>query len=463
MAASHLRILHAIHDFLPLHQAGSEIYAYDLCRTLLDRGHHVTVACAAFNPAQPHGLVHWRVYKGLPVAEITNNWHCHSFEDTYRSPMMRSRLESVLQAVQPDVVHVHSLLNLTFDLPRLAHDRGARVVATLHDYTLVCPSGGQRLHRAEQHVCHTLEPDRCARCFGESPFGTQAAFGRLVRRQRVAAPLAIAARAVRAVAPQLTAAVSAHLPTLPATAGDIERRLGAARALFDEVDLFVAPSASLASEYIRLGLPAHKVQVSDYGFRPRSAPAPRGRHEPLRLGFVGTPVWHKGVHVLIDAVRKLPRESFTLSIFGDVGIFPDYAAELRARAADLPVRFAGPFAREASDEVYDQIDLLVVPSLWLENSPLVIHEALLAGVPVAGSNIGGIPELIQHDRNGLLFQPGNADALAGVLQSVIADRTILPRLARADSPVKSLEDDATDWERIYETIVAAQRPVASIP
>jgi glycosyltransferase involved in cell wall biosynthesis len=462
MAVSPLRILHAIHDFLPRHQAGSEIYAYDLCRTLLDRGHHVTLTCASFNPAQPHGHVHWRVYGGLPVVEITNNWLCQGFEDTYRSPMMRSRLESVLQAVQPDVVHVHNLLDLTFDLPRLAHDRGSRVVATLHDYTLVCPSGGQRVHKAERHVCRTIDPARCARCFGESALGTRAAFGRLARRPLVAAPLAIAAGAVRALAPRLTEAVSNHLPTLPATVDDIARRLDAARAVFDEVDLFVSPSASLASEFIRLGLPAHKLRVSDYGFRPRGARTSRAHNRPLRIGFVGTPVWHKGVHLLVDAVRQLAADSFTVTIFGDLDIFPDYAADLRARAAGLPVHFAGAFTRAEADLVYDQIDLLVVPSLWLENSPLVIHEALMAGIPVIGSNIGGIPDLIAHDRNGLLFEAGNADALAAALREALTVPDLLPRLAAAESPIKSLEDDASEWERAYEQVVVDAAPVVAV-
>ena len=58
----------------------------------------------------------------------------------------------VLDAVQPHVVHVHSLLNLSFDLPAVARARGVPVVATLHDYSLVCPSGGQRVHRADAHL-----------------------------------------------------------------------------------------------------------------------------------------------------------------------------------------------------------------------------------------------------------------------------------------------------------------------
>ena len=457
MASSPLRILHAIHDFLPHAQAGSEIYAHDLCRAQLDRGHHVTLVCATFNPQRPHGSIEWRVVNGIPVVEITNNWICTGFEDTYRPVLIAERLASVLQAVQPQLLHVHNLLNLSFDLPAMARAAGARVVATLHDYTLVCPSGGQRIHKADIHVCHNIEPSRCARCFGESPFGTRTAFSRLAGRQPlIAAPLAIAARAVRAIAPTLTASVASHLPTLPATAHDITARLAAARRIFDQVDLVVAPSPSMATEYAGLGASPERLRVSDYGFRLRATPpvrpVPSG---PLRIGFVGTPVWHKGLHVLIDAVRQLPAASFELSVHGDTAIAPEYIASLRPRSSGLPVTFAGPFARSRADEVYDALDILVVPSIWLENSPLVVHEAFMAGVPVVASRIGGLPDLIQHELNGLLFEPGNVDALATALQALLDDPALLHRLRTSQTMVKSIDHDADEWDAAYAEVLRA--------
>ena len=172
-----LRVLHAIHDFLPRHRAGSEIYAAQLCRELAAR-HHVTVVCADYDPARPHGQLTWRLHDSLPVVEITNNWVCATFADTYRSPLMSARLEQVLDLVQPHVVHVHNLLNLSFDLPAAARARGIPVVATLHDYTLVCPSGGQRIHRAESHVCRTIDTAAARGASRSRPFTRRPPSGR---------------------------------------------------------------------------------------------------------------------------------------------------------------------------------------------------------------------------------------------------------------------------------------------
>src|SRR5262245_55127574 len=114
-----MRIVHAIHDFLPRHRAGSELYAFELCRQLARR-HLVTIVCAEFDPTRAHGSVTWRVHEGLPVVEIVNNWKCDGFADGYRSAAMNETLAHVLRATDPDVLHIHSLLNLSFDLPGLA-------------------------------------------------------------------------------------------------------------------------------------------------------------------------------------------------------------------------------------------------------------------------------------------------------------------------------------------------------
>src|SRR5262245_30025970 len=173
-----MRLVHAIHDFLPRHRAGSELYAFELCRQL-SRQHLVTIVCAEYDPAREHGSVRWRVHEGLPVVEIVNNWKADRFADTYQPAVINEVLEHVLRATEPEVVHIHNLLNLSFDLPSIAQSRGIRTVATLHDYTLVCPSGGQRVHMAEEHICAEIDVDRCSRCFLDSPFFSQMAAARL--------------------------------------------------------------------------------------------------------------------------------------------------------------------------------------------------------------------------------------------------------------------------------------------
>ena len=461
-----LRLLHAIHDFLPRHRAGSEIYAAQLSGELASR-HHVTVVCADYDPARIHGQLTWRLYERLPVIEIANNWVCAGFADTYRSPLMSARLEQVLDIVQPHILHVHNLLNLSFNLPAAARARGIPVVATLHDYTLVCPSGGQRIHRAESHVCRTIDPTRCARCFVQSPFHTQTAVSPVAATMARSSLLQRLATTARTRWPRLVRAAAATLSdvrSFSVTAEDISERLARAREVFNDVDVFVAPSRSIAEEFIGLGLDRSKVRVSDYGFASMSRPGVRASGGPLRIGFVGTLVWHKGAHVLLEAVRRLtPGTAYELRMHGDMNVFPDYVATLRRLAEGLPVQFRGGFDATRTSDVYAELDLLVVPSIWLENSPLVIHEAFQAGVPVVGARIGGVTDLIADGRNGRLYNPQSHDELAAILQSVIADRAQLTRWAAQLSPVKTIADDAHEWERVYADLLTPVAAAVSSP
>jgi len=451
--ASMMRILHAIHDFLPRHRAGSEIYAFELCRALAARGHQVHVLCAEYDPSRPHASLSWRWHEGIPVTELVNNWRFRSFDETYASSELGDVLGHVLAAVHPDVVHVHNLLNLSFQLPALAAARGTPTVATLHDYTLLCPSGGQRVHLADEHVCLDIEPERCARCFGQSPFASQMALPMVGRRfpgSGVSGRLGmILRRRWPRLATRLGRAAAAAAPGPAVTPSDIARRLETVRRVFDAVELFAAPSAALARDFERFGLPPHKLEVSDYGFPPLAPCKLAPGDGRLRIGFVGTLVWHKGAHVLIDAVRQLPAERWELTLYGSLGTFPDYVARLRKLATGLPVRFAGGFEREKVAEVYAAIDVLVVPSLWPENSPLVIHEAFMAGLPVVGSRLGGTVDLVRDGVNGLLYDAFSAQDLARTLRRLLDEPDLVVRQA---SPVKTVAEDAREWEVRYRNV-----------
>ena len=154
----------------------------------------------------------------------------------------------------------------------------------------------------------------------------------------------------------------------------------------------------------------------------------------------------------------MPSDQAEVSIFGDSDTFPDYTAELRASARGLRVRFLGRFERDRVADIYSQLDVLVVPSLWLENSPLVIHEAFMAGVPVVGARIGGITDLVRDGENGLLYSPESSSALASALSRLATDRSRLLALRARPTPVRSIDDDALEWERRYLSLTMSGGP-----
>jgi glycosyltransferase involved in cell wall biosynthesis len=462
-----MRILHVIHDFLPRHQAGSEIYAFELIQAQRALGLEAQVLCADYDPALTHGTFRRRLHEGVVVNELINNWMFSSFQETYRSAFLNRQIRRLLRSVMPDVLHIHNLLNLSFDIPAIARALRIPSLATLHDYTLVCPSGGQRVHQAESHICALIDSRRCSRCFAQHNFHGRLAFGQLqVGGSLRTRSVNRIASAVKRITPKVYGAFVRMIPPPAATgphvsALEIEDRLAYVRRVFEAVDLFIAPSPNLANEYRRLGIPAGKLRVADYGFKVFTAPRtpPEGR---LRIGFVGTLVWHKGAHVLLEAARALPPGRFEIRLFGDTSTFPDYVAAIREQARGLPVGFAGRFERDQVAAVYGGLDVLVVPSLWPENSPLVIHEAFMAGIPVVGSRQGGIQDLVTHGHNGLLYDAFSPASLAAALLSLLDDPQRLARMAAAVPEVKAIDRDAAECALIYQEL-QSRRPPASLP
>ena len=127
--------------------------------------------------------------------------------------------------------------------------------------------------------------------------------------------------------------------------------------------------------------------------------------------------------------------------------------------------FHDGFERDRAGGVYGGLDVLVVPSLWPENSPLVIHEAFMHGLPVVGARVGGVPGLVQHGVHGLLYDPFSTESLRACLQRLIDDRALVETLAAGAPGVKSIDEDAREWDARYLQVSgrSAARAEAVLP
>ncbi|MDP8245213.1 MAG: glycosyltransferase [Candidatus Hinthialibacter antarcticus] len=233
----------------------------------------------------------------------------------------------------------------------------------------------------------------------------------------------------------------------------VEARRSKTLALFEQIDLFVAPSPFLRKTFIDYGMPEEKIVFSDYGiadlgYQPAATPPQR----PIRFTYVGTLVEHKGVHVLIEAFNRLPRDGAILNVFGSMDEFTGYVKRIQNLIAHPGVRLRGRAENKDVPGILSETDALIVPSIWFENSPITIHEAFLARVPVITSNFGGMADLVQDGKNGLLFDVGDVEALSACLQRCVDDPQLLERLKPNPASVKTLDDDGKWMEEQYQII-----------
>jgi len=216
------------------------------------------------------------------------------------------------------------------------------------------------------------------------------------------------------------------------------------------VDLVTAPSNFLKKKFIDHGISEEKIVFSDYGMNNKLLKPLHGKpNSKLRFAYIGSIMPHKGVHVLVEAFSKLTDTSAELRIYGDPGYNPNYYERIRQMVTNPGIRFMGRFDNNRVYEILAETDVLVVPSIWYENSPLTIHEAALAGVPVITSNIGGMAELIKRMKNGLLFEVENANNLCEKMKLLIDNPQLIKELKGKANEVKTIEENAKELESIY--------------
>lgn len=445
-----MRILHVIHAFPPYSEAGSENYTKALAQALRRLGHEVAVCHRIADSTQDEYALTEAQFEGLPVYRLNNTFrYCDRFEKTYRNADIDARFGAVLDRFRPDVVHFHHLTCLSTSCVFEAKLRGLPVVMTLHDYWLICQRG-QFLRRDDSlSLCEEQEDHECVQCWApQLGLSGGEATSRTSGRQSL----------LREVFQRL------QQRFLPPTAQPEQQALAAIRARMTHVrevcaavDLFLSPSQFLRKQFIAFGIPADKILYSPNGYQTSSfVPCDRplfSVQRPIHFAFIGTIIPPKGVQFLVEAFRAIPDSAARLTIYGgEVAYdgFPEYGKMLRELAAGCAhITFAGAYRSEEVGRILQEVDVLIVPSIWYENAPLTIQEAFLARIPVITSNLGGMRELVRDGENGLLFQPRDPLDLRRKIQTLIRQPELIARFGNAHPTVKTIEADAQDMVERY--------------
>ena len=465
-----MKIVIVCHNFLPGHTAGTEIYSAQLGLHLKRLGHEVCVFTTEKDIGLPDLSIRERSYGDLPVTELINNLYYRSFRETWEHPRIAAVFGAFLDRVHPDVVHVQHLMYLSIGCIEEADRRGIPVLFTLHDYWLHCARYGQRFH-ADASICTTIDFSRCGEClssfkFAQSPL--QRHTGKAIASLRHATGINLAGaakRSARLLEAREAAADSRGRPSAEAAAS-MEREVAARDAAFrarvvPRVHRFLSPSRFLRERFIEWGIAADKIQFLRTGVDlEHFGEGPRTESDRVRVAFIGTFAPHKGAHVLLEAWGRLDpdlRRRGQLELIGSMQHNPEYVAELERAALAVGASIRGGLARGEIPAALRSIDLLVVPSVWYENSPLVIIEAICVRTPLLVSNIGGMAELVREGKSGYHFDVGRSDDLAQWLGRALSDPSLLASLYREPEPIKRVEEDALQIEELYFEAIDAAR------
>jgi glycosyltransferase involved in cell wall biosynthesis len=451
-----MKILLIIHGFPPRQAAGSEIYTWMLANKLSQRDDVTVLTRTIDSSVEEYAAAIERVEK-FNVISINNTLkYRKSFSDKYVNHHIGAIFSKILSEQKPDIVHIGHLIGLSTTIIDEIKKLNIPIVYTLHDFWLICPTG--RFIKEPSTVCHAPSVLECKKCLAPQLLVNRGS-NRLIRHvKKVTGKYRIAQRAyghLEKLYKYYSAIGIRH--SKPQLDGEIIKRRERMRRIFELVDCFIAPSKFLLRKYTSLGLPENKAIHLDYGFH--TEPFIEIKHkksEKLRLGYIGTLIPPKGVHVLLGAFSKIKSPRVELRIHGAFDEQNDeyrsYSNRLKELLHQNNVIWHGAYENQMLNRILCEIDLLIVPSVWYENSPLVIHEAFMAQVPVITSNAGGMAELVQHGVNGFLFEMGNENDLMRYIQRIIDQPDLLDSFRSKLPKVTDIGDHVNDIREIYRNI-----------
>jgi glycosyltransferase involved in cell wall biosynthesis len=394
-----MRILHLNVLYPPLVVGGAERFVATLAQEQANAGHEVGVVTltptpGSQAPVKENGVLVYRIGHASPYWFL--DWADHSAPVRYFNklfsnwnPITLRRIRRIVESFRPDVVNSHCMIGFAVDSWKAAAERNIPIVHALHEFNLFCRNSNAFRNG---RMCEGI----CLAC-------------------RITLPKRLLSRLTSGVVGVSRDVLQRHLD----------------RGFFGHIP----------QERRRVIWSMPPIEIKPRPFRVPDA--------ELTIGFIGRIVPEKGLDTLIEAVASLPRHGWRLLIAGEVYPPLDPAA-LRARTAGLPIEWLGVIP---AAEFYSRIDLLVAPAIWADPGPLIVHEAFANAVPVVGSRMGGIADLVDDGTTGWLFEPGNVAALREILiDRIRAGQAGLPQEAafarfRAETTPKRVAERYIDFYR----------------
>ena len=433
--SANLTVLHIVYSYPPDPPGGTEVYVHELCHHLRERG--VTSVIVA-----PGRADETHVIDGVRVRRFAYGGKT-SLEDLYGTgdALAADAFERILAEETPDLVHQHALTPAcSVEVAERIKASGRPLVFTYHTPTVSCVRG--TLLRWGREVCDgRLDTAACSACLLDA-HGVSGGMGRVV--SAVGSVVGTGLAAVGAAGGAFTAL---RIPGL------VLRQHDALRRLFALADVVVAPAPWVRDLLIGNGVTSDRIVLSRHGVsaeatvRPRARPD-RSANAALSLVHLGRMDATKGTGLLLDAMARCPDAAIELDIYGvsqDTGSQSLLETLETQGRRDPRVRFLAPIPHDQVVKTLTGYDAVVVPSQWLETGPLVVLEAFAAGVPVIGSDLGGIAEKVRHGVDGMLVRPfDSAERWADVLTRAADEpHTIrdLSRNVRRPRPVDAVADE----------------------
>lgn len=408
-----MKILYIIHQFYPEFQTGTEKFIFNIASMAQKFGNKVKVITYSFidDTKFDHtdGDILYRdyFYHGIPVIAFKHKKQPDDIHIALENKSLKRFANKLLKQEKPDVIHVGHPMRV-HEFIWEAINLGIPYIITLTDFFMICPK-------------YLLAPNDHSLCSG--PQGGQAC--------------------------QLLCKEFSYQ--------FITKRLALSEELLHNSKMVISPSLFL-STIINCEFNKLKIQIIHHGIDQRyidQNSRTYSKNSLITFGYAGTLIHHKGAHVLLKAFDQIKYQNVYLEIYG-AGIKAHEELIKRIVTSNKHVNFHGKYSNEELGDIMESIDVMVVPSIWYENYPLVLHEALASCVPVIATNLGGMAEKIIDGINGYTFSPGDTADLRKKMEIIIRNPTVLNGMKlniKHNMVIPKVEQEAYEYNRIYQSII----------
>lgn len=444
-----MKILLTVHCFYPTHIFGTETLTLEIAKTLKSMGHEVCVLTADSHtePANGGDYVKY-LYESIPVISIdTSKNPNRTFKDTYYKKENAEIIKNIIREYNPDIIHCIHTINLTVSFLEIIKDMGIPAIMTMTDFFGICFNC--KLQKYDNSFCSG--PDAAAANCVECYFAATKSLITLRNKSGFVGKIISSPKVFAKIS---KVPLMKKVPVIK-EASYVTQRNSIIKKQYEIFSRLIAPTDFLRKSYINNGYPAEKFEKLTFGLNMQPF---EGYTEPrkefkknLTFGYIGQLYWHKGVDLLISAFNKLNNPELKLKIYGDMTQDTNYTDKLKELiGSNSNINLLGTFPRTEQGRILKDIDVLVIPSLWYENSPLVLLGALATRTPVIVSDVDGMNEFVKNDYNGFLFKPGDIEELYNQLKKCVDNPDSLISISKNANYDKSIKRNVEEYIKIYE-------------
>ncbi len=419
-----LRVVHCVGFYFPDPVGGTEVYVRDLAASLVAHGVKSSIVASTTDPDRDY------LWEGVPVHR-------------YPADVGQDQFQRLVRQLAPDVFHLHSwttgagLSHLEY-----AAQLGVPCVATLHVPAPLCIRGTMMLE-GKRPCDGRIEQTRCAYCWALER-GVPAPAAHLVSRLPTWTP-----------PPWLTGSPLRRLATLASARSIAANQAARLQKLARLCARIVVPSEWVRSALHENAIPDSKILLSGQAASAafgKGGPRARGEagNRALTIGFVGRVEPYKGVRTLIEAMAHIPPQMPLRLVIAGTGDDARNLQSIEAAAAkDRRIELVGALPHDDIPAFLDSLDILAVPSRWMETGPIVVLEAQAMGVPVMGADLGGIAERVRDGIDGWLLPFDNPRAWAAAMRRAATDPGEVALRTANSVRTRSAGDVATEMATLY--------------